>query len=204
MPIRTCFFDMGNVLVRFSHEKMCENVAAVCRTDLASVTQLLISNELQFQLECGKITEEEFHAAVERELECSVDPSELKVAVSDIFELNESIVPLLEELRALSVRLVLLSNTSVTHLNFIRERFEVLEYFDDLTTSFAAGALKPDSAIYEHALGRADAAPSECFFTDDIEAYVVAARAFGIHAEVYTETSLTRRQLRSLGVKISE
>ena len=111
---------------------------------------------------------------------------------------------LLEELRALSIRLVLLSNTSVTHLNFIRERFEVLEYFDDLTTSFAAGALKPDSAIYEHALGRADAAPSECFFTDDIEAYVVAARTFGIHAEVYTETSLTRRQLRSLGVEISE
>ena len=195
---------MGNVLVRFSHEKMCENVASLCRTDVASVTRLLISNELQFELECGRITEEEFHASVERELKCSVEPSELKVAVSDIFELNESIVPLLEELRALGIRLVLLSNTSVTHLNFIRERFDVLEFFDAHTTSFAAGALKPDSAIYKHALARADAEPSECFFTDDIEAYVVAARTFGIYAEVYRETSLTRQQLRSLGMELGE
>ena len=202
MGIRTCFFDMGNVLVTFSHQTICHNVAAACHAELETVTSLLLKDELLFQLECSHITEDQFHATVQKELNSSVTAEALKIAVSDIFELNDSIVPLLEDLKSSEVRLVLLSNTSVTHLNFIRDRFNVLDLFDDMTTSFAAGALKPDAAIYQHALARAQAAPSECFFTDDIEAYVTAARRFGIHAEVYTDTERTRRQLRELGVPV--
>jgi len=193
---------MGNVLVFFSHQRMCENVARVCAASVADTKQLLIDSGLQNKIECGRITEQQFHAAFETYFGRTIDFEQLKLAAADIFERNDSIIPLLDELKARQIRLVLLSNTSITHLEFIGQEFDVLDRFDDFTTSFAAGAQKPDAPIYEDALARAHCDPQECFYTDDIEAYVTAARAYGIQAEVYTTTASTRAALRPLGVDL--
>ena len=80
----------------------------------------------------------------------------------------------------------------------------MLGFFDDFTTSFEAGALKPDAKIYENALARANCEPQECFYTDDIEEYVLKAASFGINAEVYTQTDKTRQALQSLGVAVAD
>ncbi len=204
MGIETCFFDMGNVLVHFSHEKMCQNVAAATGTSLQQSKEILLGSGLQWQLERGEITEEQFHAAFEEHVGHSVNFEALKLAAADIFWLNDSIVPLVTELKQLGMRLVLLSNTSVTHLDFIHQNFSILEHFDAFTTSYEAGALKPEPAIYEDALGKANCRPEQCFYTDDIEDYVLQARTFGIHAEVYTETDRTRSALIALGVGLTD
>jgi HAD superfamily hydrolase (TIGR01509 family) len=203
MPITTCLFDMGNVLVYFSHQTMCENVAAVCDVQLAVVQDILFKSHLNNRLECGEISEQQFHQTIESELGKLCDFDALMHAVGDIFRLNESIVPLLDEIKTLRIRLVLLSNTSLTHLRFIQQNFDVLDRFDAFTTSYEAKALKPDPAIYEDALRKANCPPHDCFYTDDIEDYVLGARGFGIHAEVYTDTSSTRAALQRLGVAVS-
>ena len=203
MTIKTCLFDMGNVLLYFSHDRMCTNAVTVSGASEAQVRDILLTSGLQWQLERGEISEREFHEGFERQLHVTVDFDELKHAVADIFQLNHSIVPLLAELKQLGVRLVLLSNTSITHLQFIQNNFDVLNSFDALTTSFQAGVLKPESDIYEDALNKANCEPNECFYTDDIEEYVIAARNFGINAEVYTKTSNTRNALQSLGITVS-
>ena len=203
MKIKTCLFDMGNVLLYFSHDRMCRNAVAVSGASEVQVRDVLLTSGLQWQLERGEISEREFHEGFERQLEVTVDFDALKHAVGDIFQLNHSIVPLLAELKQLGIRLVLLSNTSVTHLQFIQNNFDVLNSFDALTTSFQAGVLKPEASIYEDALSKADCEPNECFYTDDIEEYVIAARNFGINAEVYSVTSKTRTALQSLGVTVS-
>ena len=194
---------MGNVLVYFSHERMCQNVADACNVSATATTDLLITSGLQFRLERGEITENEFHQQVELQLDTKVDFGELMHACADIFWLNESIVPLLDELKQLEIRLVLLSNTSQNHLKFIQSNFDVLKRFDDFTTSFDVGALKPDAAIYEDALARAACPAENCFYTDDIETYVTAAKQRGIHGYTYTDTVKTRSALRELGVDVS-
>jgi glucose-1-phosphatase len=194
---------MGNVLVHFSHQKMCDNIAAVCGAQEADIRRILIDGGLQWQIERGEITEEHFHQSFEQDLNKTIDIDALKHAAADIFWLNESIVPLLDELKALGIRLVLLSNTSITHLRFIQDRFDVLGRFDAFTTSFEAGALKPDDPIYIDALSKANCEPQSCFYTDDIEAYVLKARTFGINAEIYTETNKTRQALRMLGLEVA-
>ncbi|MEZ6063157.1 MAG: HAD family phosphatase [Planctomycetaceae bacterium] len=202
--IKTCFFDMGNVLMYFCHQTMCRNVAAVCGISVHQATDLLLQRGLQWQLERGEISEEEFHEGFQRETGNTFSIDDLRHAVADIFHLNEPMVPLVDELKSAGIRLVLLSNTCVTHLNYIERNYDLLQRFDALTTSFQAKALKPHAAIYEAALSMADAEPEECFYTDDIEAYVVQARTYGINAEVYTDTGKTRAALRSLGVAVSE
>lgn len=193
---------MGNVLVYFSHQKMCENIAQLCNASEPEVKSLLIDSGLQLQIERGEISEQQFHSAIEKHLSRRVNFLKLKHAAADIFWLNESIVPLVQELKELKVRLVLLSNTSITHLQFIQREFEILNHFDAFTTSFEAGALKPDARIYRDALSKAKCDPQECFYTDDIEDYVVGARGFGINSEVYTQTEKTRQALRMLGVAV--
>ena len=129
MAIRTCFFDMGNVLVFFSHEKMCQNVSELAGITTDRVREILIQEGLQWKIERGEISEEEFHLSFQQNAGCEVGFEELKHATADIFSLNESIVPLLDELKELGIRLVLLSNTSVTHLRFIQQNFDVLEWY---------------------------------------------------------------------------
>jgi len=200
MTIKTCFFDMGNVLVHFSHQKMCENIAALCGWSHTETKSFLLDAGRQWKLERGEITEEQFHDEFCTATGKLLDIDELRHAAADIFWLNESIVPVLHQLKAAGLRLVLLSNTSITHLKFIECNFSVLELMDDRVTSFEAGALKPEDRIYEVALSRAQCTADECFYTDDIEAYIRKAEMFGIHARVYSTTERLLSELRDLKV----
>ena len=191
---------MGNVLVHFSHEKMCENIAALCDWSHSETKTFLLDAGRQWKLERGEITEEQFHDEFCNATGKLLDFDELRHAAADIFWLNESIVPVLHQLKAAGLRLVLLSNTSITHLKFIERNFSVLELMDDRVTSFEAGALKPEDRIYEVALSKAQCAADECFYTDDIEAYIKKAETFGIHARLYSTTERLLSELRDLKV----
>ncbi|MFO0977592.1 MAG: HAD family phosphatase [Planctomycetaceae bacterium] len=200
MAIRTCFFDMGNVLVYFSHERMCRNIADLSGMTMEKTREFLFADGRQWKLERGEISEEHFCDQLQAECGRPIRLSDLQHAAANIFWLNDSIVPVLQKLKAAGMRMVLLSNTSVTHLRFIEERFDILKYMDAKITSFEVGALKPDRPIFEAALKVAQCSPEECFYTDDIAAYIAAASELGINSRVYHKTEDLVTELQSLGV----
>ncbi|MFN9717736.1 MAG: HAD family hydrolase [Planctomycetota bacterium] len=200
MTIRTCFFDMGNVLIYFSHEKMVRNIAEVCGWPENQTKMFLLDEGRQWKLERGDITEEQFHEDFCRAAGRNLDIDELRLAAADIFWQNDSIVPVLHRLKENKIRLVLLSNTSITHMRFIEERFRVLDLMDDRVTSFAAQAMKPEDRIFEVALSKAQCPSDSCFYTDDIQPYVDKGASFGIHARLFTSTENLERQLSELNV----
>ncbi len=200
--IRTFLFDMGNVLVHFCHDRMCSQIGELCGKSGPEIRTVLIESELQFKFERGWLSEDEFQAVLQRLLEASFDRDELFRAGSDIFQPNTSIVPVLKALKAAGHRLVLLSNTSAPHLRFVQETYDVLEHFDDFVLSYEVGAVKPDAAIFEAALQKINCPPEECFYTDDIEEYVITARGFGLRAEVFTDTENLLTHLESHGVNL--
>ncbi len=200
--IRTLLFDMGNVLVHFSHERMCRQMAHVCRVDPAAVRELLLETDMLADFERGRLSEADVHQRFEAQFGGPIDAGELVRAGSDIFTLNDPIVPVLDALKLHGHRLVLLSNTSISHLNWIRSEFDVLDRFDALVTSCGAGAIKPDPAIFAAALAAIECAPQECFYTDDIPAYVQAGRDFGLQAEVFTHVNDLRGHLALRGVEL--
>ncbi len=200
--IRTFLFDMGNVLVHFSHERMCAQMGALCGRTGPEFRQILFDTGLQWEFERGKVSEREFHRRLEEAVGQPLDFEALVRAGSDIFHLNEPIVPLLDRLREWGHRLVLLSNTSISHFEFVSAEFDLLHRFDDFVLSYRVGALKPDSPIFEAALATIDCAPEECFYTDDIPAYVEAGRSFGLQAEVFTDVASLCKQLRVRGFSV--
>lgn len=200
--IDTCLFDMGNVLVHFSHPLMCQQIAAVCGSSAAEIQRLLFDLKWQQAFESGELTEAQFQARLENHFQRPIDLPALVHAASDIFTLNTPMVPILQSLRRQGKRLVLLSNTSISHVEFVRRQFDVLSYFDDLVLSYEVGAMKPQPAIFHAALHKILCPPERCFYTDDIPAYIEAARQHGLQAEVFTTAESLQGQLASRGVSV--
>ncbi len=183
--IRACLFDMGNVLVHFSHTRMLEQMATVCHCEPQLLKEWLFDSGRLLDYERGSISDDELHSQIEQLLGRKIDPEELRLAASDIFSVNEPIVPLLEELRKKEIPLILLSNTSRIHFEHIRQQFSILDYFDRFVLSYQVGMIKPEPGIFEIAAQKAQTAPEHCFFTDDIPENIIAARQAGLQAEQF-------------------
>jgi glucose-1-phosphatase len=201
--IKTAIFDLGNVLVFFDFEKIISQVSSLSGLSSQKIKELLIQKELHKSYESGKISSEEMFEIFAQEAPKPFTFQEFFYAASDIFQPNDEIVPLIKSLKAGGLRLVLLSNTSPAHYEFLTSLLPILSLFDAKILSYEVGAVKPDPKIYMAALKAAHCSPQECFYTDDIPEYVAAARTHGIWAEVFTDvptlrTLLTKYQLEYL------
>ena len=200
--IRTFLFDLGNVLLYFSHERMCAQLGALCGRSAREMRGLLMDSGLHDEYERGRLSEAAFQQRLESLLQRDLELAALQRAGGDIFESNPSMLPVLDALRARGHRLVLLSNTNETHINWVRAHFDVLQRFDECVLSFRVGAIKPEPAIYEAALMAIQCEPGECFYTDDIPAYVDRGREFGLVAEVFTGAEDLRGRLIARGIEV--
>jgi len=198
--LKTLLCDMGNVLVFFCHERMCRQIGELCGRTADEIRQYLLDSSLQWEFERGFIDERKLHARLQKVLDCSLDYSELVQATADIFELNSTMLPVLSALKEQGVRLVLFSNTCISHVRFIRNRWNILDLFDHLVLSYEVGAVKPEDEIYWAGLKAIDCAPEECLYVDDIAAYVEKGQTFGLHAEVFTSTAAFVRTLADYGI----
>jgi putative hydrolase of the HAD superfamily len=201
--LQAVLFDLGNVLAFFSHDRMCAQIGALCGRSAAEIREVLIDTGLQWRFERGWLTEREFQRELERVLEHEFEFDELIRAGSDIFVENVSLLPVLDELHANGIRLVLLSNTCISHFRFVAENYRVLERFDDVILSCEVGHLKPEPEIFEAALAAIGCPPDRCFYTDDMSEYVMTARQFGLHAEVFEGTDKLLVHLARLGVDVA-
>lgn len=199
--VKTFLFDMGNVLVFFSHPIMCRQMAEVCGVSPPELKARVFDSALQWDFERGFLSEEEFHRTLEAIFEKPIDFELLRQASADIFELNTTVIPVLDSLKDQGYRLVLISNTCTTHFDWVREKYDVLDRFDDFVVSYEAGAIKPESAIYELALTKIQCDPDECLYTDDIPEYVERGEEFGLKGTVFTTTDRFVHSLRTFGIE---
>jgi putative hydrolase of the HAD superfamily len=198
--MKTILFDLGNVLVPFQLERGYAAFSAISGLDAALIATRLQNSSVYGNYESGRLSTTEFQASISELLQIPVELEPLRQAWNHIF-LPEPATSeaLLLELKA-RYRLVLLSNTNELHFDWLRERFPFLSLFDDFCLSYRVGAMKPDPKIFADAVAKAQCAPHECFYTDDIQMYVEAARAFGIDAEQFTGEAQLRLHLQSRGL----
>jgi len=202
MSLKTVLFDMGNVLVFFSHDNMRQQIADACGVTTEDVMRDVFDSDFQCNFERGHMSEREFHQQLETRFERSIDFETLQRALADIFEPNLEMVSMIQSLKRQGLRIVLMSNTCVTHVDWIRQQFSVLNDFDDFTLSYEAGAIKPEHPIYESALTKIQCAPEECFYTDDIPEYVAKGREFGLQAEIFTGNANFVQHLADRGIHV--
>jgi putative hydrolase of the HAD superfamily len=197
--MQTAIFDLGNVIVFFSFPKMIAQISACTGLTPAQIHHFFIDKNLRADYEAGQVTSQQLYDAFRTLSPRSFSKEKLFLAASDIFTPNTSLFPLLETLKKQGTRLLLLSNTSEAHFDFIFPRTPILDLFDDYILSYKVKASKPDPKIFQTALKKARCPPAECFYTDDIPEYIAAAKTHGIDAELFTDVPQLKKHLASRG-----
>ncbi len=207
MPNKPTFiyFDLGNVLFHFDHARVCRQLAEVSGLARGDVEAFFANSDYERTLETGQISPREAYNSFCRRLRVSPPFEEAMTAVSDIFVLNASILPLITRLVSANQRLGILSNTNAPHWEFlIKEGYAILPDFFELTVlSYQIKSMKPDHAIYHAATELAGVAPHEIFFTDDRIENVQAALDAGWQAVQFTSAHELEETLRQRGVEFN-
>lgn len=197
--IKTIFFDIGNVLIFFSLPKMFQQLAVCTGLSAQSVETLLFGTDLRERYEKGLITTQELYHRFQKSSPRPFTLPEFTASLSDIFTPNTELWPVVEALKKTGIRLILLSNTSECHFNYIQSHYPILRQFDQKILSYEVGAWKPDPPIYQKALALASCSPEECFYTDDIPEFIAGARKAGLQGEIFTTVPCLKEHLASRG-----
>ena len=209
MPKRPfLYFDMGNVLLFFSHERMAAQMAAVVGIAPELAWKILFEGNLGTRHEEGRISEDEFLEEFCRSAGVpnipAIDRTALETAANDIFWLHVPLVAITGRLHAAGYRLGILSNTNRSHWRFVSNRFSYLNtMFDVQAMSFDIHVMKPDPVIYGEAARLAGVEPGDVFFTDDRPENVAGARQAGFDAALFTTPTNLLRELQSRGIPVN-
>jgi FMN phosphatase YigB (HAD superfamily) len=197
------YFDMGNVLIYFSHEKMAQQMAQALGVESRLAWQILFSDKcgLQWAYERGELSREQFYARFCEAAAGNADIDSLDIAGSDIFAINSPMCGLASQLAAAGYALGVCSNTTLSHWNHCAGNYRVLSTaFAVHALSFRLKAMKPDPAFYHAAAKLTGAAPHRIFFADDRPENVTAAKSAGWDAVLYESASQISETLRQRGI----
>ena len=196
---KAIIFDLGNVLVQFDFERWRQALKGFCPYGAVEIRRRIAATDLEERFETGLIEPPDFVAELSRILSLDMDYADFCKLWSSIF--TDPLIPeaMLEGLAA-RYRLALLSNTNAIHFEMIRENYPLLRHFHERILSYEMHAMKPRREIFQAALERCGCRPEECFYTDDIAAYVEAAQRLGIDAVRFESLAQLERELKARGI----
>lgn len=203
---RVLVFDLGKVIVEFSVEKACHQLAKVAggiKADL--VKSFLFEDGLEYRFEAGEFDFFQLHHLFEQRFDRSISPMELRHAAADIFTPISPTIDILKNLRTnyeSKIPMVLLSNTNEVHWDYIEKNWSISSFFDHTVLSYEEKCLKPDEKIYRSVLKKTGVDAYDCFFVDDLKANIDAAKKLGFDAAIFTNSEALRHDLIARGLQV--
>ncbi|MCF0234104.1 MAG: HAD family phosphatase, partial [Thermoguttaceae bacterium] len=186
MTIRFVYFDLGNVLIRFSIQRMLYQLAEILEKSDAEVKAAIFESKRYYAYETGATSTAEFSAQVAEALGVEFVDKDFQAAFNDIFWVNDESLPIARRLAKVDFPRGILSNTNPLHWRYVETAFpRVWRYFPrHKIASCDVKAVKPNAAMYQIAFDEArtelaDLRPEEVLFIDDLEPNVLGAREFG-------------------------
>ena len=202
--IRNIVFDMGNVLLDFSIDRVISPYFSR-EEDRALIRKLVFDSGEWDRLDAGEFTEEEALSRWQAKV-----PDSLREGVAEMFAhwhetLTEidGMADLIRELKKAGYRCFLLSNTSLRVESYWKD-FEVLRLQEGRIISARCRWMKPDPAIYKCLCDTYGLLAEECVFIDDRIRNVQGAERIGmrgIHFPTYDADAL-RKNLKKEGVLV--
>jgi FMN phosphatase YigB (HAD superfamily) len=196
---RAIILDLGKVLIDFDFRRGYQALEGLCPYAASEIPHRLATTDLVERFETGLIEPRDFVLQFSRILGLRVEYHHFCRIWSSIF--TEPLIPesMLEGLAA-RYRLLLLSNTNAIHFEMLRRTYSPLRHFHHWILSYEVHAMKPSSEIFQAAIERAGCHPEECFYTDDIAAYVEAAQRLGIDAVQFESREQLERELTARNI----
>jgi epoxide hydrolase-like predicted phosphatase len=197
VTIRAVFFDLGGVIVRTEFQAPRQHLAERLGLEYDGLVKAVFDSETGLKASTGLISEEEHWAAVMRRLRRPA--SETQMVRDEFFAGDVIDTHLLDFLRGArkKVKVGLISNAwSGLRPYIVSRKFE--DVFDDMVISAEVGVMKPDARIFQIALERLGAVPSESVLVDDFQENVEGARAVGMQAIHFKQPDQALDELKRL------
>ena len=192
-------FDLGNTLIRFDHNISAKKIANMFHLDTKRIYDAFFDSEMTRDFEKGLISSAQFHDRAQQFLGIRMPYKDFTLIWNDIFWEDEEVSRIVRRLKG-SYRLLLLSNVNRLHFEWIRNKFDIINIFDDLVLSYLVGAMKPDPKIYEAAADAAGVSKQELLYIDDREDLIKEATALGIDSIRFEGAEKLASSLKSLGI----
>lgn len=198
------FFDLGKVLLDFSHDQMCQQMADAVGISPERAREIVFSDGLGTQYETGLIDSEQFCERFSEAAGRSVLADRLLESASDIFTVKTEMISLVSCLATSGHRIGILSNTCPAHWEFVAHRYCFLRsMFSEVVLSYEERSMKPDSAIFRKASERVGIPLNKIFFVDDRPENVQGAVDVGMDAHLFSSAIQVQRLLRRRGVQFN-
>ncbi len=178
-------FDIGRVLLDFDFESSLATLLPPDTPDPPARLRRLLARKDEF--EKGLVAEEEYVAWALETLGSTASPDAFQRAWRGIFTPNEPMWRVVESLAADGHRLILFSNTNAIHVPWILDEFAVFRHFPAGVFSFRVQSIKPEPAIYHHALREHGIAADETCYIDDLAENIATGRALGLRCWQYDQ-----------------
>jgi len=128
-----------------------------------------------------------------------IDADRLRARVRSSYRWLEGMEQLAADLHAAGYAMHALSNYSLWYL-LIEDALQFSRYVQWTFVSCRTGLRKPAAEAYLNAARALGVEPGECFFVDDRQVNVDAARAVGMDAVLKTTSAALRSELRQRGI----
>lgn len=184
MKYKNIIFDFGNVIGQFDEEYILSQFCTDSE-DYKLLSSAIFENWQA--LDAGTI---DYADNVEHTV--SLVPPRLEPVVRDFFHRwDQYLTPLkqtwdfIRELKAQNIPIYILSNASVPFAEHA-EQYEIVKEFDGIVFSAPIQMAKPHPEIYQYLFDTYHLVPEECFFIDDREDNIAAAKELGMDGVVFT------------------
>ncbi|PSW16116.1 HAD family hydrolase [Photobacterium rosenbergii] len=198
--IKNVVFDIGNVIVRWAPLEIVRLTFGNDR-DHQELGKAIFQSEIWMNLNKGLISEQEAKAHYQTELGLSeLECERLFYYVKQTQLLIFGSVELVKCVKAAGYNVYALTDNVHEIVAYLKSTYSFWDLFDGTTVSADLGLLKPQAAIYQAMLAQNDIKPSETVFIDDMPYNVEGAKAVGIAAIQFENSSQCEQELRELGL----
>lgn len=201
MPIKTIIFDLGNTVINFDHRIAVKRIEPLCDKTFDEILDLFFDSDITERFETGKISSRAFYLEVKSLIGLKMSYEEFLPIWNEIFFKSPEPERIVRKLKG-KYRLILLSNINALHMGYIKEKFDIIEQFDEIVASCEVGFRKPHKEIYEAALQKAHCAKEELIYTDDRRDLIKASTALGIPSVQFTGAKQLIKDFEEIGINL--
>ncbi len=184
---KNILFDMGNVLVTYNPEWVIRRYTEDEEL-IREVKNIVFHSQEWFLLDAGLIEEEKAERNWMERLSSDKARELAHLSFQNWHLYNMKTIPgtaeIIRAVKENGKEIYLLSNASLRLLSIYKEVIPAVECFSGIFYSAAHKCVKPQDIIYERFLKEYSLNPADCFFIDDLEENISAAKAVGISGAV--------------------
>lgn len=192
-------FDLGKVILPFDIRIATKKFEKECSIPSEEIVRRIMGTPLDRAFEEGKLLPEEFYLEVKKRIELDIPFERFTDIWNDIFSENPKVSGLLRRLKN-DYPVAIISNTNILHFNFVYQRFSIVREIGQFILSFQVGVRKPDSRIFQIALERFHATPTQTLYIDDREDFITAAGGLGLVGIHFRGGDPLERELQTLNI----